>query len=133
MSSNRQNGNQFEAEFCELLFKRGFWVHNLAQNKAGQPADVLAVKNRKAYLIDCKVCSKDSFKVERIEPNQASSMELWHRCCNGVGWFAIKIHDEIYMLDYELMRESHGSTINYDTIKTVGISLERWIIDASDY
>lgn len=131
--SNRQDGNQFETEFCEMLFKRGFWVHNLAQNKSGQPADVIAVKNGNAFLIDCKVCAKDTFTVTRVEPNQASAMELWNMCCNGIGWFAIKIRNEVYMMDYDLIRESHGSTLNYDTIKTVGTSLERWIVDASDY
>lgn len=55
--SNKKIGNGFEAEFCEKLFQNGYWVHNLAQNAAGQPADVVAVKNGVPYLIDCKVCS----------------------------------------------------------------------------
>lgn len=42
--NNRKTGNSFEAEFCDLLFQHGYWVHNLAQNAAGQPADVIAVK-----------------------------------------------------------------------------------------
>ena len=41
MATNRKIGNTFETEFCELLFQRGFWCHNMAQNAAGQPADVL--------------------------------------------------------------------------------------------
>ena len=53
MATNRKIGNTFETEFCELLFQRGFWCHNMAQNAAGQPADVIAVKNKTAYLIDC--------------------------------------------------------------------------------
>lgn len=42
--SNKKIGNGFEAEFCEKLFQNGYWVHNLSQNAAGQPADVVAVK-----------------------------------------------------------------------------------------
>lgn len=45
--NNRKTGNSFEAEFCDLLFQHGYWVHNLAQNAAGQPADVIAVKTMK--------------------------------------------------------------------------------------
>lgn len=65
--NNRKTGNSFEAEFCEKLFQNGYWVHNLAQNAAGQPADVVAVKNGVPYLIDCKVCSGKVFSVSRIK------------------------------------------------------------------
>lgn len=51
MATNRKIGNSFETEFCELLFQHGFWCHNMAQNAAGQPADVIAVKGKTAYLI----------------------------------------------------------------------------------
>ena len=64
--SNKKIGNGFEAEFCEKLFQNGYWVHNLSQNAAGQPADVVAVKNGVPYLIDCKVCSGKVFSVSRI-------------------------------------------------------------------
>ena len=64
MATNRKIGNSFETEFCELLFQHGFWCHNMAQNAAGQPADVIAVKGKTAYLIDCKVCSNNRFSRE---------------------------------------------------------------------
>ena len=40
--TNKKLGNSFESTFCEILFQQGFWCHNLAQNQAGQPADVIA-------------------------------------------------------------------------------------------
>ena len=46
VTSNKKLGNTFENEFCEMMFMRNFWVHNLAQNKSGQPADVIAVKEK---------------------------------------------------------------------------------------
>ena len=49
--SNRKLGNAFEAELCERLSEYGFWAHNMAQNSAGQPADVIAARNKVAYLI----------------------------------------------------------------------------------
>lgn len=70
MATNRKIGNSFETEFCELLFQHGFWCHNMAQNAAGQPADVIAVKGKTAYLIDCKVCSNNRFHLSRVEENQ---------------------------------------------------------------
>ena len=98
--NNKKSGNQFEAELCEILSEHGFWTHNFAQNSAGQPADVIAVKNGNAYLIDCKVCSNDKFALSRIEENQELAMKLWHDCDNGTGWFALKFGDNIYMVPY---------------------------------
>ena len=96
--SNRSNGHRFEQEFCQMLFEEGFWVHNMAQNQAGQPADVIAVRNQIAYLIDCKVCENDEFPLSRIEPNQRSAMDLWERCGNGSGWLALKTSEGVYMI-----------------------------------
>ena len=77
MNSNRKNGNVFEKELCRDLSKCGFWVHLMTQNSQGQPFDVLAARNGVSYPIDCKDCSKNIFKMERIEENQFSAMSLW--------------------------------------------------------
>jgi Holliday junction resolvase len=85
MKTNKKLGNDFEAEFCEILFENGFWAHNMAQNAAGQPADVIAVRNEKSYIIDCKVCSNGRFPLSRIEDNQHLSMKLWEESGNHTG------------------------------------------------
>lgn len=95
--SNKKLGNSFEQEFCEILFLHGFWVHNLAQNQAGQPADVIAVKNGIPYLIDCKVCTNGTFNKNRIEENQRLSMQLWDDSGNNAGLLAVKFGENIYM------------------------------------
>jgi archaeal holliday junction resolvase (hjc) len=127
--SNRKIGNSFEMEFCELLFQRGFWCHNMAQNAAGQPADVIAVKNKTAYLIDCKVCSHNRFPLSRVEENQHFAMKTWKSCGNGEGWFALKVEDEIIMISHflmvALMREK--SVLNLTDIREHGTPLERWL------
>ena len=46
MKSNRAVGNAFEQQLCEMLFEYGFWVHNLKQDNSGQPADVIAARNK---------------------------------------------------------------------------------------
>ena len=129
MSNNKKLGNDFESRFCEILYSEGFWVHNLAQNSAGQPADVIAARNGKTYLIDCKVCSNRGFALSRMEENQDLSMELWKDTGNGDGWFALKVEEEIVMIPHfsiqALMREK--SVLNLTDIREYGVKLERWI------
>jgi Holliday junction resolvase len=129
--SNKKAGNQFEAELCEILSAYGFWCHNLAANAAGQPADVLAAKNGKAYLIDCKVCSTDKgFALSRMEENQDLAMELWNGCGNGQGWFAIKLPTEdIFMLPHFCIKSSRNmqSHLSPAEIFELGKPLEKWV------
>lgn len=103
MDTNKSLGNSFESKFCDLLFQEGYWVHNLAQNQSGQPADVIAVKNSIGYLIDCKVCSNGKFPFSRVEENQDLSMTLWEMCGNGQGWFALLLEDEVFMIPHAVI------------------------------
>lgn len=129
MASNKKLGNEFELEFCERLCKHGFWVHNLAQNQAGQPADIIAVKNRIAYLIDCKVCSSNRFLLSRVEDNQHLAMEMWKSCGNGEAWFALKAGDEIYMVSLasiEIVARQKAS-MNLADIRKYGVLFDLWL------
>ena len=128
--SNRAVGNAFEQEFSELLYAYGFWVHRLTQDSAGQPADVIAVRNKTAYLIDCKDCSGKSFDLRRVEENQINAMQLWNECGNGQGWFAIKIEDEIYMLPFLMVMayKSRQATLSFAEIHEVGKPFDRWVM-----
>ena len=121
---------QFEQKFCEMLYEHGFWAHNLAQNASGQPADVIAVKNEKAYLIDCKVCSRGRFPFSRIEDNQHTAMETWQESGNGNGWFALLCSDHIFMLDYDTLKRlsKTQSSISYPEICFYGCALESWVV-----
>lgn len=130
--TNKKLGNSFEAEFCEILSGYGFWCHNLAQNAAGQPADVIAVRNGKAYLIDCKVCSTDKgFALNRMEENQDMAMSLWDECGNGQGWFAIKLpNDDIFMLPHFYIKAKRHtqSYLSAAEIFEDGKPLEKWVM-----
>lgn len=130
MATNKTIGNKFETDFCNLLYKKGFWVLNISQNQAGQPSDVIAVKNQRAYLIDCKVCENDRFSFSRIEENQHTSMTFWKQCGNHYGLFALRLTDgEIYILDHELIISlSIGqASINRELIEHYGTPVERWV------
>ena len=129
MATNKKIGNDFETEFCELLFQKGFWTHHLAQNAAGQPADVIAVRNGEAHLIDCKVCTNNEFSLSRIEENQTLSMALWSDSGNGMGWFAIKIEGEIVMISQWVLEYlSHKKKVlNQHDIHMNGLTFEKWL------
>lgn len=128
MNTNKSLGNSFESEFCDRLFQKGYWVHNMAQNASGQPADVIAVKNGAAHLIDCKVCSNNKFPFSRVEGNQDLSMTLWEKCGNGQGWFALLLEDEVFMIPHVVItryRERQAG-LNEREIRS-GIPLDLWI------
>lgn len=126
---NKKLGNDFEHRFCELLSASGYWVHNMTQNSSGQPADIIAVKNGEACLIDCKVCSNDVFKFSRIEENQHYAMRLWKDCGNIEPWFALETSQGIYMIPYSILEElsKNSSELRINSIQIYGVSLERWV------
>lgn len=128
--SNRSVGNAFEQELCELLSAYGFWAHNLKQDNSGQPADVIAARNKISYLIDCKDCSAKGFDLRRVEENQINAMQLWNECGNGQGWFAIKIPTgDIYMLPLFVVMAYRGqqSSLSYAEIHEIGKPFEVWV------
>lgn len=131
MSGNRTLGNGFESRLAGELAKHGFWVHLLKQSQDGQPADIIAVKNNTATLIDAKVCSDGFFRTSRIESNQEGSMMVWGDSGNDSWWFALEMPDgSIYMipgqtaLHWELFHRS--PTIRWAELKEGFLTLERW-------
>lgn len=112
------------------MFNNGFWVHNLTQNAAGQPADVIAVKDNKAYLIDCKVCSQDRFPLSRIESNQDTSMALWEDCNNDYGLFALQMSTgQIFMIPRAILKalSCEMPAANFETIIKYGVDIDTWL------
>lgn len=131
MKSNKSIGNSFEAELCEILSEAGFWAHNLAQNSAGQPADVIASKGGHAFLIDCKVCTGAYFSKNRIEENQRTSMELWEDCKNGSGLFAVKLSSTIYMIPLWKLDMSDKTNLDASWFMKNATPLADWLREES--
>ena len=98
--TNRLAGLSFESDLAKILHGCGFWVHQVQQNAAGQPADLIAVRNGKAFLIDAKDCSNDRFVLSRIEQNQHLAMRMFSQKAKTVPMFALRMGEEIYMLSY---------------------------------
>lgn len=127
---NKISGNRFETEMCNILHENGWWSHNMAQNDAGQPADIIAVKDGRAVIIDCKLCDKDVFRLERVEPNQESAMTLWHDCGNRGAYFALRFKDgSVYMVPFvaiaSLMKQGRSAITR--TSATGYLTLEEWM------
>lgn len=125
--NNKKLGNSFEHEFCEILFLHGFWVHNLAQNQAGQPADVIAVKDGIPYLIDCKVCTKGTFNKNRVEENQRLSMQLWDDSGNNAGLFAVKFGENIYMIPLCVFDFTDKTNLPEKWFQEYAETLDEWL------
>lgn len=128
--TNKKLGNDFECEFCEILFEKGFWIHNIAQTQVGQPADIIAVRKGKAFLIDCKVCTSNRFTLSRVEDNQHLSMDLWRDCDNGEPWFSIKLGNDIYMVTHwniKALLNSGQSSMNEQDLHEYGVPLDKWL------
>lgn len=133
MSSNKQRGNSFERELCELLAENGFWAHNFAQNRDGQPADIIAVKFYFHCLIDCKLITNrnEGFPLSRWEENQRMSMALFH----SRGWYqsylALKLPDgTIRMVGAATLLglESKGKhSIPFNDISKYTMRFDEWL------
>lgn len=135
-TDNRTVGGRFEQDLAEALAGHGFWVHVMQQNKAGQPADIIAVKGRYHTLIDCKVVSDaGGFPFERVEENQKLAMRMFQRRCNELCYFAIQIPDgSIWLISLERIEKLKGYGKKRLTEKEMpeqAWSLEKWL-EASD-
>ena len=127
---NKKLGNDFEQELCEIFADAGYWVHNFANRKNGQPADVIAVRDNNAYLIDAKECTRNIFPFRRIEENQHLAMNMWIKCGNHIPYFALKADNEIYMVSYntikDLMRKGKKQ-LKLEDINKYGSRLATWL------
>ena len=125
--NNKAMGSALERQFAEKLYQHGYWVHLMQQSAKGQPADVIAVKNGKAQLIDCKNCANDYFDVKRIELNQRTAMHLWQECDNGPGWFAIKLNNTVWMCELWKLELSDFVRMRQSWFEQNCVTLERWL------
>ena len=133
MRNNKYLGNKFEKELSEILYDAGYWVHLLNQNKNGQPADIIAVRNERAYLIDAKDCQNDRFEFRRIEDNQHMAMRCWELCGNNQGLFALNTSKGVYMLTYgivQVLEMADTKSLNMQSIEKYCTPYAEWGLDA---
>lgn len=127
--NNKKNGTAFERNFAELLSAEGFWAHCLKDNVNGQPFDVIAAKNGRTYVFDCKDCMTERFVLSRIEENQHNAMKLWSETENQPGMFAIKFSGRIYLVSHgilEILEENGTKSITEIEARRYGRTFEQW-------
>ncbi len=137
-TDNRTNGGRFEQELAGYLYGAGFWVHVLQQNKAGQPADIIAAWRQYTTLIDCKVISNDrGFPLRRVEENQRYAMARFSASTGYMCWFAMKLPDDddsVYMIsNMEIKRRIRDGekTISEEDIRKA-YTLKDWICEVQE-
>lgn len=139
-TSNKTSGNRFEQDFADILAKNGFWAHVMQQNKAGQPADIVAIRGKFRTLIDCKEISdlSDGFPFKRVEENQRLAMEKFFKVAHELCYFALKLPvpdgedplSNIRMISYSRIKsiESGGSkSLTPKMLMEDTWSLETWL------
>jgi len=119
--NNKRLGNSFEKEMTEILSQKGYWVTMLTpkQHTGSQPADLIAIKNNKPILIDCKTCKTKYFQISRIEQNQWLAYQRYKKCGNTEYYLAIKYKDDIYSIPIDTIKRN-TKTINLE-------KQEKWI------
>lgn len=93
--NNKCLGNEFESEMVKYMQKKhNVWVYRFPNKHNGQPADILCMYGGMAELIDCKVCSNDTFLLLRVEENQITAMKRFQDVSeNNVAIFYFKWSD----------------------------------------
>ena len=131
-TDNRTIGGQFELELAEELANNGFWVHLMQQSKAGQPADIIAVRGKWHTLIDCKVISDDKgFPFDRVEENQKYAMRMFTRKANELCYCAFRLTDgTVWLVSLERIETLKGrgkKRLTDNEIRNQTWSLQKWI------
>ena len=74
--TNKSLGGSVERMALAELSKRGWWCHLMAQGAAGQPCDIVALKDGEGMLLDAKRCEGLRFALSRVEPNQRACFKM---------------------------------------------------------
>ena len=117
-------GNQAEKEFATRMHNAGWWVHLLANNRNGQPLDVVMYKGNITWFIDIKnVANGDVFELSRIEPNQHSAFEMLMSYGSSNCAIVILFNDNVfYMLEYKMVKTlmmADIKTVTRDSLKKI--------------
>lgn len=123
-----KESNKFEYEVAEILGHHGFWAHVCAKAADGsQPCDIIAINRKGKHLIDAKLCASGRFTLNRVEDNQLHSILWFKKRCNGMGWFAIKFQDDIYMVDSDYIEAMIEHGVKSFSKISDNFKLESWL------
>lgn len=105
--NNKKLGTEFEEEVVTLLSQKGYWSHFITPKRDGsQPFDVIASKDDKPLVGDCKTSAKKWFNISRLEDNQITAFELWLKRKNTRAYVFIKYEERVYAVPYLYLKEA---------------------------
>ena len=105
--NNKSLGSKFEKDFAEYLSIKGCWVHFIegAAHTGAQPCDIIAIKNDRVQLYDCKTLNNKNgiFPLSRVEENQRLAFQRFRECWNEISTFALAIlwNNDLYFIDFD--------------------------------
>lgn len=103
--NNKKMGTSFEKYMRQVLANRGWWVHFIEPKRDGsQPFDLIAVRDGVALAADCKTCSDDTFRIDRLEDNQIMAFDLWLKRGNTAPKIFVYHKKRIYVIDYLVLK-----------------------------
>lgn len=106
--NNKKKGSDFEKEILKAYTDAGAWVHFITPDERGaQPFDIIAVKDGKAFAIECKTLTTDKryFTIDRLENNQIFAFERWMKCGNTIPLIYVEYGDKIVEIPYDVLEE----------------------------
>lgn len=105
--NNKKIGNQMEKKVAEYFAGEGYWVHRLQDNHNGQPFDMIAIRENKAYCMECKHCIGNVFNLSRLEFNQKNAFEKLSKNGSENLYIAIQFGDDeyFYTMLYEFYKK----------------------------
>ena len=111
--NNKIIGNKFENNLSLILADLGYWVSMFTPKNYSnsQPADMIAVRDDVALLIDAKTLNNKNglFPLSRIEENQIFAAKKFFECGNNWYNFSILWNDTIYMIPFDTIDFSQKS------------------------
>lgn len=103
--NNKRLGTAFEREAVKRLSEQGYWVHFITPDSSGkQPFDIIASKDDKPFVADCKTSATKYFNFSRLEENQIMAFDLWLARGNNGAFVLIKYADSIYKIPYRMLK-----------------------------
>ena len=100
-------GKDFEEQLCWWLSGNGYYViYNEKGVSGSQPADIVAIKNNIATLIECKHLENKTgiFNLSRLEANQFLAYKKFKEKNNTNMIIAIKWDNKVYFINFDLLQ-----------------------------
>ena len=98
---NYEIGKITEFNAAKFFSKHDYWVYQFPKTQAGQPADLIVIKNNKATLVEVKHCKSDRFSLNRIEPNQLTTYKFFKSKGNTSHKILIAFKSGVCLLDFK--------------------------------